>query len=124
HPRMRPNETMIAPAPTAVFPRNTGPTNNSATADLPPPSRPSVPLGAVTASTPLPQPARQSTPLPAPKKGSKLPWILAALFLLFLLGGGALAAVFFVVVKPRLEQLREPVVAEAPKTTSTEETNK
>jgi hypothetical protein len=122
-PSVDPNETMMASAPTAVFPRNTGPTNNPATADLPPPSRPSVPLGAVTASTPLPQPARQSTPLPAPKKRSKLPWILAALFLLFLLGGGALAAVFFVVVKPRLEQLREPIVAEAPKTTSKEAPN-
>ena len=127
-PHVDPNETMMASAPTAVFPRNTGPTNNPTSANLPPPSPPSqasVPLGAVTASRPFPQQGRpQSTPLPAPKKKSKLPWILAALFVLFLLGGGALAAVFFVVVKPRLDQLREPVVAEAPKTTSNEEPNK
>jgi hypothetical protein len=122
-PDIDPNETMMASAPTAVFPRNTGPTNYPTSTNLQPPPRPSVPLGAVTASTPLPPRPRQSTPLPAKKK-SKLPWVLAALFVLFLLGGGALAAVFFVVVKPRLEHLREPVVAEAPKTTSTEETNK
>jgi len=47
----------------------------------------------------LPPAAAVATPQ---KKKSKLPWILAAVVLIFLLGGAGLAAVFFVVVKPRL----------------------
>jgi hypothetical protein len=122
-----PNETIMASAPTAVFQRPTGPTGNATSADLSShvPSRQSVPVGAVTAS---PSPNRQaaSAPLPVKKKGSKLPWILAALFVVLLLGGGVIAAVFFVVVKPRLEQFAtHPGEApQKPPVTSTEETNK
>ena len=50
---------------------------------------------------------RMSAPLPPPvaKKKSKLPWIIAGILLFLLLGGGALAGVFFFVVKPRLDQM-------------------
>jgi hypothetical protein len=69
---------------------------------LPPPST-SAPLpGAAvqqpTPSAPLPQPAT------APKKKSKAPWIILGVVLFLLLGGGALAGVFFFVVKPVLDK--------------------
>jgi hypothetical protein len=127
-PPLDPNETIMASAPTTMFQRPTGPTGNATSADLSrAPSRPSVPLGATTASPAAPSPQRQapSAPLPAKKKGSKLPWILAALFVLLLIGGGAIAAVFFVVVKPRLEQFAgQPETPQRPPTTTSEETNK
>jgi hypothetical protein len=44
-------------------------------------------------------------PPPVTKKKSKLPWIIAGVLLFLLLGGGALAGLFFVVVKPRLDQM-------------------
>jgi len=48
-----------------------------------------------------------SAPLPpvAAKKKSKLPWIIAGVLLFLLLGGGALAGVFFFVVKPKLDAM-------------------
>jgi hypothetical protein len=39
------------------------------------------------------------------KKKSKMPWIIAGVLLFLLLGGGALAGVFFFVVKPRLDEM-------------------
>jgi flagellar basal body-associated protein FliL len=47
-----------------------------------------------------------------PKKKSKLPLILGVLLLLLVLGVGAVVALFFLVIKPRLDQTRvdEPVV--------------
>ena len=67
----------------------------------PPPVTPQAPPAP---SIPLPPP---QTPAPAvaaaaPKKKSKLPWIVVGVLLFLLLGGGALAGVFFLVVKPRL----------------------
>ncbi len=58
-------------------------------------------------SAPLPQPAPSAPlpPQPVAKKKSKLPWIIAGVLLFLLLGGGALAGIFFVVVKPRLDQM-------------------
>ena len=41
------------------------------------------------------------------KKKSKLPWIIAGVLLFLLLGGGALAGMFFFLVKPRLDQAAE-----------------
>src|SRR6185503_12340742 len=128
-----PNATIIENYPqTIALPRNTGPTTGPAgsapnTSDIsrpaPPPPPPPVeqpqqrttgevvapPPPAVVAapSAPLPQVA-PSTPLPPPpvaKKKSKLPWIIAGVLLFLLLGGGALAGIFFVVVKPRLDQM-------------------
>src|SRR6185503_13339568 len=67
----------------------------------------------VVPSAPLPAPA-PSAPLPPPvaKKKSKLPWIVAGILIFLLLSGGALAGLFFFVVKPRLDQMaaeRNPV---------------
>jgi hypothetical protein len=63
----------------------------------PPPQQPSPP-----AATTVPTPAA----VPAPAKKSKLPWIIVGILVFLLLGGGVLAAVFVVVVKPRLEALK------------------
>src|SRR5688572_2263290 len=58
-----------------------------------------------------------SAPLPAApvaQKKSKLPWIIVGLLLFLLLGGGALAGVFFFVIKPRLDQVAERRPENAP----------
>jgi hypothetical protein len=84
----------------------------------PPPPPPAPPAETVMAPAPPPpamsgpiapavqQPA-PSAPLPpvAAKKKSKAPWIIAGVLLFLLLGGGALAGVFFFIVKPRLDQM-------------------
>jgi len=46
------------------------------------------------------------------KKKSKLPLILGILAILFVLGIGAVVAAFFVVIKPRLDQMNSerPIV--------------
>ena len=59
-----------------------------------------------------PQPAvaqAPSAPLPPPvaKKKSKMPWIIAGVLIFLLLGGGALAGLFFFVVKPRLDEMAQ-----------------
>jgi hypothetical protein len=71
----------------------------------PPP--PPVIAAPATSSAPLPQtaPSAPLPPQPVAKKKSKLPWIIAGVLLFLLLGGGALAGLFFVVVKPRLDQM-------------------
>jgi hypothetical protein len=91
-----------ANAPTVTFPRNTAPTGVPTASEVPPTS-PSV-------ST---LPGVEQAP-PQAKKKSKLPLILGALALLLLLGVSGVAAVFFFVVKPRLEGFRPEVVSEAP----------
>jgi len=55
---------------------------------------------------PAPAPA-PSAPLPPPvaKKKSKVPLIIAGVLVFLLLSGGALAAVFFFVVKPKLDEM-------------------
>jgi hypothetical protein len=82
------------------------------TAAPPPPpeptaSAPPVTTGPVSAPTEIiaPAPSRPLTPPPAAQKKSKVPWIIAGVLLFLLLGGGALAGVFFFVVKPRLDQM-------------------
>jgi hypothetical protein len=102
-------------AETAVLPRNTGPTGSptfahQGSAPLPPQQSPSAPL-----PPPPPTPQYQSAPLPpapaAPeKKKSKLPLILGITALLLVLGAGALIAVFFLVIKPRLDERQEGTV--------------
>ena len=129
-------ETIAASAPTVVFPKQTGPTGSATAPDLPPPAGP-PPLQPQSAAVPqaqsaaapqsqsaaVPQsqsaaiPRPQSAPLPpvsgAPlKKKSKLPLILGILAILFVLGIGAVVAAFFVVIKPRLDQMNseQPIV--------------
>lgn len=101
--------------------------------EIPPPSTvppqppPPVPPASVTPTPAAPPPASSMPPSAATappleaapetvigvsppliqqpsKKRSKLPWIIAGLVILLLLGGGAIAGIFFLVVKPRLDQ--------------------
>ena len=102
-----------SPAPTAVLPKHTGPTGARTVVDQPAPAppaasaplppQPSAPLPRTTPSIPIP-PAQ-------PQKKSKLPLVVGILLLLLVLGVGAVAAVFFLVIKPRLNEVRsaEPV---------------
>jgi hypothetical protein len=64
---------------------------------------------------PPPVAAGPTTGAPTPpKKKSKVPLILGVLLLLLVLGVGAVVALFFLVIKPRLQQTRtdEPVVVQ------------
>jgi hypothetical protein len=103
-------------APTVALPRNTGPTGPSTTADMSPP-----------APSPLqsaPSARGMTGSVAAPKKKSKLPWIIVGVLLFLILGCGALAGVFFVVIKPRLDGMSgRRTVAENPPP-AVEETNK
>ena len=118
-----PNATIMDSYPaTVALPRNTGPTTSPgaapSTSDIarppvtptpPPPSPP--PVEAVTTGeirAPQATVAAPSAPLPqqpVAQKKSKLPWIIAGILIFLLLGGGALAGVFFFVVKPRLDEM-------------------
>jgi hypothetical protein len=122
-----PNATIIENYPaTVALPRNTGPTTSpsggASTSDIarptppPPPVTPPPPrvtTGEITTPAPQPAPVAPSAPLPpVAKKKSKLPWIIAGILLFLLLGGGALAGVFFFVIKPRLDQMTAQRVPE------------
>jgi len=123
-----PNATIIENCPaTGALPRNTGPTtgpagspNTSDIARQPPPTPPPAPPPIVEApqsttgeirqpppvvAAPAPSAPLAQPPQPVAKKSSKLPWIIAGILLFFLLGGAALAGVFFFVVKPRLDEM-------------------
>jgi hypothetical protein len=113
------NATIASPSfmPTTNIPKQTGPT--------PPPfsQAPSPPL---PQQPPAQTPRTSSMPPPvavAPaKKKSKLPLILGILALLLLLGVGAVVALFFLVIRPRLNEMQtdRPVVT---KTNPTENVN-
>ena len=112
---------------TVALPRNTGPTTSQTssaqnTSDFsrpapPPPVTPVTPPPPPSPSVEQPQqrttgevvapPVAPSAPLPpaAAQKKSKLPWIIAGVLLFLLLGGGVLAGVFFLAVKPRLDEM-------------------
>lgn len=88
----------------------------------PPPPPPAVeqPQQRTTGEVVAPQPPQPvsapapSAPLPptGAKKKSKMPYIIAGVLLFLLLSGGALAGLFFFVVKPKLDQMaaeRNPV---------------
>ena len=86
------------PPPPPVTPPPAPPTpaaepSRGATGEIAVPAQPPV---APSPSAPLP---------PVAKKKSKLPWIIAGVLLFLLLGGGALAGVFFFVVKPKLDAM-------------------
>jgi hypothetical protein len=100
----------MANAPTVAFPRNTGPTGTTTASDMPLP-----PPGISTLPGATAQP-------PQAKKKSKLPLILGAVALVLLMGVAGLAAVFFYVVRPRLQEMQDgPVVVRD--TPPAEETN-
>jgi hypothetical protein len=104
-------------APTAVLPKNTGPTGARTIVDQPAPAAPAPPSAPLPQqrSAPLPKDT-PSIPIPPPqaKKKSKLPLIVGILLLLLVLGVGAVAAVFFLVIKPRLNEVRPEPVATSP----------
>jgi hypothetical protein len=92
-------------APTEVFNKRTGPTGAATVFDqpvTPPPQHQSAPLPGVSQSAPLPPAA----PAAVPKKKSKLPLVLGILALLLVLGVGAIVAAFFLVIKPRLDEMQ------------------
>jgi flagellar basal body-associated protein FliL len=93
--------------PSTTVPRNTGPTKTtgSVTGEFPP----------MAATVVQKAPPSISPPRPVAKKRSKLPWIIAGVLLVLFLGVGALAGIFFVVIKPRLDGTQDrPTVAENP----------
>jgi len=100
---------------TIAAPRPTSPAKAKTSADLPP-----VPA----ASAPAEAPAAKGPP-PVAKKKSKLPLILGILAVLLILGIGGIAAAFFFVIKPRLDQMQDqPIVAQdvpTPEVTNTNE---
>ncbi|HSS22051.1 MAG TPA: hypothetical protein VLL54_18425 [Pyrinomonadaceae bacterium] len=124
-------------APTVVFPKQTGPTGTPTSSNLhqqpgqtpPPPTTPppsgQLPPQSVTTALPPRTPAAPAASQPAaaaaataataaPKKKSKLPLILGILAVLLVLGIGGIAAAFFLVIKPRLDQKSEPPLATRP----------
>lgn len=127
HPPPDFDETIAASAPTVVFPKQTGPTGSPTAPNLPPPPsvQPPPPQGASFPPAPSTQPKPQSVPAPPPqsapspvlagappKQKSKLPIILGVLAILFVLGVGVVVAAFFLVIKPRLDQMKteQPIV--------------
>ena len=130
-----PNATIIENYPaTVALPRNTGPTTGHTgtspnTSDIakpppaaPPPPPPAAQPPATTGEIPAIQQApAPSTPLPPPvaKKRSKAPLIIAGILVFLLLSAGALAALFFFVVKPRLDQMAAERNPEPPVNIST-----
>lgn len=94
-------------APTGGVSKPTGPTGSETVYDLGAGSRvtppPAVPPGGVPAAPAIPSAAGQG---PAPAKKSKLGLILGILLLLFVLSAGAVVAAFFLVIKPRLDEMQ------------------
>ncbi len=89
-------------AQTAVFPKNTGQTGATTVSIHRPPPLP-----------PLRHPPLPPTAIAQPKTKSKLPLILGILLLLLILGVGGVVALFFLVIKPRLNERRAPVATRA-----------
>jgi hypothetical protein len=137
-PTGAPTASNLQPPPPPTTPAS-APLPPTPSAPLPSPPSPTVPLASQqqVPSAPLPQspsaplpptptaglPPRPSAPLPQapsvaappPAKKSKLPLILGILAILLVLGIAGVVAAFFLVVKPRLEQLnsnRSVVVVE------------
>ena len=134
----QPQQAPVAPQPPPAAPPPPSPPSPPPQPPFsvasPPPPAPVPPAESISAlppqptSAPLPPPAVQqpvpSAPLPqaaAPKKKSKAPWIILGVLVFLLLGGAALAAVFFFVVKPQLDQraAQRTVTENPPVVTST-----
>jgi len=112
-------------AETAVLPKQTGPTGGATFPNKPAPPPPPVTASQSPQTSQRPsQPSKPSSPSPgvqpqgqrpsaplapgptgptAPAKKSKLPLILGILALLLVFGVGAVVALFFLVIKPRLD---------------------
>ena len=91
------------PAPPPPPPVTPPPPPVSTTPPPPPPA--AEPSRATTGEIAAPAVAPSAPLPPVAKKKSKLPWIIAGVLLFLLLGGAALAGVFFFVIKPRLDEM-------------------
>lgn len=91
--------TPTAPAPAQV----STPLSHSTSAPLPPAVSAQLPPPAAPPAPPMFTPP---SPAPGPAKKSKMPLILAGLAILLLVGLGAIAAGYFFLVKPMLEEQR------------------
>ena len=98
--------SVASQAPTITLPRNTGPTG--------PPTAPDLAPGLSTLPGDTARPK---------KKKSKLPLIVGALVLFLLLGMGGAAAMFFYVIKPKIDAMGEREVVVQPKEPSVANTN-
>ena len=128
-----PNTSDIARPPAAPPPTPPPPPPVTVTPPPPPPP-PAEQVAPTTVEVPAMQPApavqAPSAPLPPPvaKKKSKAPLIIAGILVFLLLSGGALAGLFFLFVKPRLDEMsaerrpEPPVPASTPTPTSSVET--
>ena len=110
-----------APTPsssdTELLRPNTGPVGGATVVDRPAPApRPSVPSAPVAQTT---QPPKHTASPGARPGKSKAPMIIGLFLLLLVLGVGAIAAAYFVILRPRLENA-EP---ERPVVVSNENTN-
>jgi len=88
---------------------NTGPMSGATIVDRRAPAPPPP-----AQSARLPQPPPHAAPASSPAKKSKAPLIIGVLLLLLVLGVGAIAAAYFLVIRPRLEAAepqREVVVS-------------
>ena len=133
-------QTTVGPADTADFSKPAAPPPPPPVSPPPPPAAAAPPTPPPAVSEPLqsattgpvdlpvrapnetvvqPAPSAPLPPQAAPKKKSKLPWIIAGVLAFLLLSGGVLAAAFFLVVKPRLDEMaaeRNPRIVVEPNT--------
>ena len=89
-------DTILSTPPPASPAPPTAPTPAATSAPLPPPPEPEIVSTEPTTGT-----------LPPAKKKSKLPLVLGILAVLLILGIGGIAAAFFFVIKPRLDQMQD-----------------
>lgn len=92
-----PEDNRPTSAPTVLIDHATGPVGGETQVDRPSPIRPQT-MGA-------PQPSAASSSAIAGARKSKAPLIIGVLMLLLVLGVGAIAAAYFLVIRPRLDQV-------------------
>jgi len=121
-----PNTSDIAKPPATSPPETAPPPSPPAAPPPPPPVDPGLTTAEVPVPPPPPPPVVQtpataavsapSAPLPAPaaQKKSKTPYIIAGILLFLLIGAGVLAAGFFFIVKPRLDEMAQRNVERPP----------
>jgi len=96
-------DTILSPAPAPTGPASTPPP--------PPPAAAAAPTSSPLPPLPQAETKGETGSLQPAKQKSKLPLVLGILAVLLILGVGGLAAAFFFVIKPRLDQTRDrPVV--------------
>ncbi len=89
---------------------STGSSATGATSKPLPTAVTEAPISAPLSPLPTSTAAADTGSLPLVQKKSKLPLVLGILAVLLVLGIGGLAAAFFFVIKPRLDEMQRPVV--------------